>query len=508
MSATNLVAASAEMRVHERLSAALRGASERFAALLPCFLALAGIGAVTWICFRLGLTLGSVGFVYLAFVVLAALYGGFWQATFVSLVSVSCLDYFFDAPVFSFRVDRVSAWVELAAFELTAVVISQLSNRAHVRALEAVAERRETARLYQVARQILLFDSTVEPGSLVASLIHETFELSAAVLFDAQSTAVHRSGNARPGVERRTRDSYVLDSAVFDAGQRCWFCALRLGTRPVGALALCGTNMGQLTATALASLAAIALERARTLQTQCKAEAARQADQLRSAVLDSLAHKFKTPLTVIRTASSGLPAAGRLSDLQTELVSLIDQEACKLNDLASRLVSAPAFDSPAFQPQPEPLLLSHLARVVVQELERETDRERFRIRVPAHEPPVFADRELILTALAQLADNALKYSDRGTPIDVALNVRGNNVVLTVRNQGLVVSASDRERIFERFYRAAGAQRLSTGTGLGLSIVKTIAADHRGQVWADGVPGYGTEFSFSLPGMTATGWSAG
>jgi two-component system sensor histidine kinase KdpD len=503
MSATNLVAAFAEMRVHERLSAALRGASERFAALLPCFLSLAGVGATTWICFRLGLSLGSVGFIYLAFVVLAAVYGGVWQATAVSLVSVACLDYFFDPPVFSFRVDRVSEWVELAAFELTAVVISQLSNRAHMRALEAISERRETARLYQVARRILLFDSTVEPADLVASLIRETFELRAVVLFDAQSTAIHQSGDPRPGVERRTRDSYVLNSAVFEAEQQSWFCALRLGVRPVGALALCGTDMGQLTATALASLAAIALERARTLQTQCKAEAARQADQLRTAVLDALAHKFKTPLTVIRTASSGLPAAGQLSELQTELVSLIDQEASKLNDLASRLVGAPSLDSSAFKPQPEPLLLSRSMRVVIQELERESDRERFRIHAPAHEPPVLADRELILTALAQLADNAIKYSDRGTPIDVGLGVRGNDVVLTVRNQGLVINAVDRERIFERFYRAPGAQRLSTGTGLGLSIVKTIAADHHGQVWAEGVPDYGTEFTFSLPGIPAT-----
>ena len=120
--------------------------------------------------------------------------------------------------------------------------------------------------------------------------------------------------------------------------------------------------MSQLAATAVASLAAIALERARTLETQNRAEAARQAEQLRTAVLDALAHKFKTPLTVIRTASSGLPAAGELSALQTELVSLIDQEARKLNDLASRLMGAPKLDSTEFAPQPEPLLLSRLTK--------------------------------------------------------------------------------------------------------------------------------------------------
>src|SRR5258708_15702785 len=151
--------------------------------------------------------------------------------------------------------------------------------------------------------------------------------------------------------------------------------------------------MGAVTATALASLAAIALERARTIEKQSHAEAARQAEQLRTAVLDALAHKFKTPLTVIRTASSGL-AAGELSELQTELVSLIDQEARKLNDLASRLLGTPNLDSTEFAPQPEPLLLSRLMKAAIQELEQEADRDRFQVSTLAHEPPVFADREL------------------------------------------------------------------------------------------------------------------
>ena len=272
----------------------------------------------------------------------------------------------------------------------------------------------------------------------------------------------------------------------------------------LGALALCGTEMTQLTATALASLGAIALERARTLEKQNHAEAARQAEQLRTAVLDALAHKFKTPLTVIRTASSGLPAAGELSELQTELVSLIDQEARKLNDLASRLLGAPNLDSTEFAPQPEPLLLSRLFKTAIQELDRQADRDRFQISAPSPEPPVFADRELILTALAQLIDNAVKYSLPASPIEAGLVVKETAVVLTVRSKGLVVEAADRERIFERFYRAPGAQHCSLGTGLGLSIVKTIAADHHGHVWAEGEPDYGTKFSLSLPTVGALG----
>ena len=88
--------------------------------------------------------------------------------------------------------------------------------------------------------------------------------------------------------------------------KRSGFCVLRLGVRPVGAIALCGTEMGELNARALASLCAIALERARALDKLYHAEADREAEKLRTAVLDALAHKFKTPLTVIRTAVAGV----------------------------------------------------------------------------------------------------------------------------------------------------------------------------------------------------------
>lgn len=470
----------------------------KLVSLLPGVLSLAGILGCTWISFRLGQSLGSVGFLYLVFVVLAAVYGGFWQATLVSVIAVACLDYFFDEPRFSFTVGSLSDWVELGAFEFTALVISQLSNRAH-RALEAVAERRDTSRLYQTAREILLLESAVDPGSSITALIREAFDLRTVVLYDGVSAMVHESGaSGSEKVVQDTRNACVHDTDSFETAERTWYCVLRLGLQPVGSLALCGTEMGQLTATALASLAAIALERARATERQNHAEAARQAEQLRSAVLDALAHQFKTPLTVIRTASSGLPAAGALSQLQTELVSLIDLEAKKLNDLASRLVGAPALDSTEFAPQPEPILLSRLMKAAIQELDQQPDRERFRIGAPGEEAPVFADRELILTALAQLIDNAIKYSLPGSPIQVGFIVNETSVVLTVRSQGLVVAAADRERIFERFYRAPGAQGCSAGTGLGLSIVKTIAADHQGHVWAEGERGYGTVISLSLP----------
>lgn len=473
--------------------------SERIPArLLPCLLSLLGICLCTWIFFRLGQNLGAVGFLYLVFVVLSAVYGGFWQATLISVIAVACLDFFFDDPIFSFSVNRLSNWVELAAFEFTALVVSELSNRARLRELEAVAKRREAEQLYQTARRILLLNSRGDAGQLFVSLIRELYGLNAVVLFDALSTSLHESGHPPECARLMTRDAYLENADKFDQSQSTWFCVLRLGVQPVGGLALCGAGLSELAATALASLGAIVLERARSLERQYQAETARRAEQSRTAVLDALAHQFKTPLTIIRTANSSLPVAGELSGTQAELVRVVDQEARKLSDLASRLVGAPALESTEFQPEPEPLLLSRLVKAAVQELAQQEDRDRFQIDVPEREPVVFADRALILTALAQLIDNALKYSLAMSPIHVGFRLRQAAVVLTIRNQGLVVPGNDRERIFDRFYRAPGAQSFTGGTGLGLSIVKTIATDHHGSVWAEAEEGYGTVFALSLP----------
>lgn len=477
--------------------------------MIPLFLCLGGIAACTFVSFRFDQNLASVGFVYLVFVVLAGVYGGFWQATLVSVVSVGCLDFFFDEPIFSFSVDKISNWVALGVFEFTALMISRLSNRAQMRAREAVDQRRDATCLYQAARRILLTDPYCETGSQIASLIRDEFGLKAVFLFDAIPARTYESRDPAPGLDRgfcaaKTQEAHVRNADSFDPETGTWFCVLRMGTRPTGALALCGTEMSDLNATALASLAAIALERARALQRQSHAEAEQQAEKLRTAVLDALAHKFKTPLTVIRTAIAGIPAAGELSSIQSDLVSLVDEEARKLNDLAHRLLGAPDLDQSEFRPELEPLLLSKLTKSALDDLERQADRDRFRFRTPAQEPAVLADRELILTAITQLVDNALKYSDPGSVIDLGVEARQSGVVLTVRSQGLVVGPSDQERIFHRFYRAPGAQSCAPGTGLGLSIVKAIVNDHHGHVWAQGEPDYGTSFSLSLPGLEKAG----
>jgi two-component system sensor histidine kinase KdpD len=430
-------------------------------------------------------------------VVLTAMYGGFWQATLISVVAASCLNYFFVPPIFSF-VNSAENWVALGAFEFTALVISRLSLRAQLRANEAIAGQRDMERLYQTSRRILLLDSSGEPGNLITALIQEIFALQAVQLFEDRSGKTYHSGECPTETGHRTRDAYLLGQNAYDAETKSWYCVIRVGTRPVGGLALSGTEMTKLAATALASLTGIALERVRALQEEYRAQAARQTEQLRTSVLDALAHQFKTPLTIARTASSGLLAVGGLTDLQMELAATFDQQACKLDDIASRLLSAAAPDTADFKPQRQALLFSHVVRAAIKELGSPAERKRFFVAVPSREIPIFADRKLILTSVTQLVDNAIKYSEPKSPIEVLFAIQDSTVVFTMRNKGLIIAPADRERVFERFYRAPQTQYLPAGNGLGLSIVKRIVEAHQGSVWAEGEPGYGTSFSISLP----------
>jgi two-component system sensor histidine kinase KdpD len=462
-----------------------------------CVLTLAGIAICTLASFRLGQGFAFTGFIYLMFVVLTAMWAGFGSATLVSIVSTACLNYFFVPPIFSF-VNSPENWVALGAFEFTALVISQLSYRAHHHAVEVEHLYEEMEQLYQTSRRILLLNSSAEPGAVIASAIRGTFGLRAVQLFDALPAAVFCSGECPPDVKARTRDAYLLSRTTFDNSRRSWYCVMSVGVRPIGALALMGTGMTKATATALASLSAIALERTRILQKELRAQADRQTEQLRGSVLDNLAHQFKTPLAVARTASAGLLALGGLSELQTEFVAVIDQQARKLDDLASRLLRSASLESAEFKPRRQKLLLSKLAHSVVEKLEAATDRGRVRVFDPSGEAPVLADKELILTSITQLVDNAINYSDPGSSIDIRFTLKESETVLTVKSKGLVVASADRERIFERFYRAPETRHLPSGTGLGLSIVKKIVESHQGHVWAEGEAGYGTSVSIALP----------
>ena len=208
-------------------------AAKRLSALVVFSGALAAVALSTWLGWRLQLGLATTGSIYLVLVVVTAVYSGFWTATAISVVAVSCLNYFFVPPIFTFTVNSAEDKVALCVFEFTALVVSRLSDTANLRAAEANAERRDSERLYEAARRILLLDRSRDPGEVLTSLLREVFELDTVALFDAPAARTFSSGSGISRLEKRTREAHAGDKTVFDPETSTWYCVLHVDARPI-----------------------------------------------------------------------------------------------------------------------------------------------------------------------------------------------------------------------------------------------------------------------------------
>jgi two-component system sensor histidine kinase KdpD len=462
-----------------------------------CLAGLTAVALVTFAAFRLHLNLSATGSLYFLIVVMVSVVWGFWEASVTSLVAVNCLNYFFVPPVLTWRVSDAQDWFALAAFEITALVVSRLSARAQAQARAEARQRWQVEKLYDLSRRVLFLDRRRAVGPQIVSLVHEIFGTESVALFDASEARLDATGSRARELEDLVRSAYFQDGAV-EGGAGASALVLRLGSRPAGAIAFCGPEPDGLTGVAVASLAAIALERARSFERESRAEAARQTEELRTSVLDSLAHAFKTPLTAILTASSGILEAGRLSPDDVEMAALIDEQAAHLTRLTTELLQMARIDAAEVVLHRERFSALTLIEDVLAQYSGQLDGHRVIVSVDAARLEVFGDREILATALGQFVDNASRYSTPGTPISVTAGEELGEIVFAVHNEGPPILPADRERIFERFYRARESRHRAPGTGLGLSIAKKTAEAHGGRTWVVSEEGAGTTFFFALP----------
>ena len=299
----------------------------------------AGVGLITYYGVAFQVRLPIMSFLYLLLVVLAATRFGFWQASMTSLLAAACLDYFFTPPLFTFNVTYPQDFVALGAFEATALVIGRLSARELRKAREAEAYRAAMEQLYELSRSTLLLDLHQPPGPQLAVLIQRVFGLRAVALFDLNLGRQAWAGDWREWESDLARECYLRGTGEDDQSTQTAQRVLRSGHGPMGALAIRG-ELSPLAIDGLAALAAIAMDRCQSYETEERAEIAVESEQLRGAVLDALAHEIKTPLTAVQAASSGLLELGGLSASQMELAGLIDNGAARLSELCNRLLKA------------------------------------------------------------------------------------------------------------------------------------------------------------------------
>lgn len=444
-----------------------------------------------------GWLLPVVLLLYLLVVVPTALLCGFWQAVVVSLSAVTVHGYFITRQSQFGMTDAPADFVALLVFVLVALLVSRLSARMTEHAREAESWGGQMHDLYEFTRRTLQMNLHEEPGPQLVELVHETFALEAVVLFDADLHQVYQAGIWNENPQELAQNVYYFETSDDDAASGVGRRVVRLGTVPVGSLVVRGET-SPLTNNAIASLIAITFDRYRAFANESRIETERRTEQLRATVLDSLAHEYKTPLTAIRAASTGLGEMGKLSPTQAELVALIDEQTGQLGDLTTRLLKTARLDAGEVSLQAAPVGVASLIEEVVASLRDRLASMKVAIEIDDDNLVVCCDRQLMVMLLTQYIDNACKYSIFGTTVTIRVVKANAEVIFSVHSYGPVIPMADRERIFNRYYRSSIHSNRTAGTGIGLSVAKRVAVIHGGYVWVTSEEVGGTTFFAAIP----------
>jgi two-component system sensor histidine kinase KdpD len=460
-----------------------------------------------------------VGLSYLLVVLLVAAASTLRVAVATSVVAVLALNFFFLPPVGTLRLEDPDNWVALAVFLVVSIVGSRLSEAARDRADEALAGRDELARLFDLSRDVLLATDRSDAIDELARFTARRFRFDfvGICLPTADGWRIHGSSDTV------TLDQGELDLALaaargtleFDAstrsygghrtlttadGQTATLVPLRLGMRAVGLLASAGRPADAGTLDALAGLTAIAIERAKMLEERRDAERVRQGAELKSALLASLGHDLKTPLTAITVAAGNLRAAGTGEELRRDQLDVIETEVTRLNRLFENIVDMARIETGAVDTRREWVHPSEIVEAAVQQVQHALAGHPLDLRTDSAES-VQVDPRLTAAALAHLLENAGHYAPAGSVISVEARVEDEALTIAVRDRGPGIAPQDQQYLFEQFFRGTSAKRRSFGTGLGLAITRGLLAAQGGRAWAENHPEGGALFTITIPTAT-------
>ena len=463
--------------------------------LLATILAVAAVTAVCWFA---GVNQTTTGFAFLITVLFIARGWGLTEAIVASLAGTLCYNFFFLPPVGTLTIGDPQNVVALVAFLVTATVASQLSASVKRQANAAIRRQLELERLYSLGRSILLDSGNSSVPSRLARHVAEAFELRAVALYDLTSEQTYLAGPEDLAVPVEVVHQALAGESgtvADESGSR--FAVIRLGTRPAGVLALRGV-VSDTAVDAISSLVAIGLERARTQEIENLAQAARRSEELKSTLLDAIAHEFKTPLTSIKAATTSVLADPQFTGQYREYLSIVNDETDRLNDLVSDAIQMSRIEGGKFKLHRSLVSPNELIETVVAQMRPRLEDRPVETIAGRELAAVYIDRDLIQLSLRQLLDNALKHAPGQSPIQIGAETRPSEVRFWVGDDGPGIAGADAERVFERFYRGRLTPHAVPGFGLGLSVVREIARAHGGDASITSVPGKGARFTVTLP----------
>src|SRR5262250_617641 len=260
---------------------------------------------------------------------------GMTVSVFMSVIAMLAFNYFFLPPLGAFTVTDPQNWVALFAFLVTSITGSQLSSRIRREADVANRRRREIEHLYAFSQKLLGEGNVIQLMNAIPNHIVDAFETGAASLYLADKQKFYRSGFGTLQLEEeQLRIAYDREEPFVDASRGFCYGPVRIGMKAIGSFGISGAPLSRQTLEAVGTLLGIAIERTRAVEQLSRTEADRQSERLKSALLDSITHNFRTPLTSIKASVTALMSE-RPPDTrqQRELLQIMDEECDRLNQL-------------------------------------------------------------------------------------------------------------------------------------------------------------------------------
>lgn len=454
------------------------------------FGALAGIVLVYHRWLHVNVT--TVALTLLLFILLLAAEWGLRYAVVVSVAATLCYNYFFLPPIGTLTISDPQNWLALLAFLATAIIASRLSERARHQASDARSRQRELEVLFRLSREFLQSENL---ASLLDSIPAAVVNVSAAqsgILYLLEGHRLFRAGYVFDvDVPLLSHLAYSLPGVREEASEMQ--VPIRTGVRPKGLLLLRGATLSTKTADAVGSLISLSIERAQALESIARDEAARESERLRTLMIDSITHELRTPLTSIKGAATALLGESVKAEDARELLSIIDEESDRLNRLVSEAVEMAQLDARQVQMHFTTVELSALVEQAREACAWVQEQHPLHIDIPAH-LSIRADPAVFQKVIANLLENAAKYSSAGSPITITAQAEEKEVAIRVADQGIGIDPSEQSLIFDRFYRARSRTEGISGTGMGLAISRAIVEAHRGSIHLTSQPGQGSVFT--------------
>jgi two-component system sensor histidine kinase KdpD len=414
----------------------------------------------------------STGVVYLLGVLVVSIYSSRWAGLLTSVLGAIAFNFFHIPPTGHLEVAGGENWVALVVFLASAVIASSLAEQARARAQEASARRREADLAARMAATLL-------GGTSLAGSLEET-GATIAELLDLPWARVEL-GEAAP-------DGGLALPLGHDGAQ--------VGTLVVPAELPDATleRLRRRIAPPLATLLAAAIDRDRLVGSAVEARALRRSDELKTALLRSVSHDLRSPITAVLAAADALESARLAEADRLALASGVSAEARKLSDLVDKLLDLSRLEAGQAEPRTDWSSIEEVVTAAVDGLGEQSG--SVRISLDQDLPFVRADSAQLERAIANLLENAVRYSGEETTL-VRARVVNERLAVRIVDRGPGIAESDLTRVFEPFYTVRDSER-HHGSGLGLSIARGFIEVNGGRVWAESVPGQGTTFVVEFP----------